>query len=58
MAMCPECWNSKPFFAGRCTSCNSTIGFIRQTVFQTVYAFTAIGGFALLAWIVYVGIRG
>jgi hypothetical protein len=44
MATCPECWNSKPFFAPRCTSCNQEIGFFMQLVFSTIAtAATVIG---------------
>ena len=45
MAMCPECWNSKPYFAPRCTSCNQEIGFIMQTVFTAVYVTVSLGLF-------------
>ena len=44
MATCPECWNSKPFFAPRCTSCNQEIGFFMQLVFSTIATAVTIGG--------------
>jgi hypothetical protein len=56
MAMCPECWNEKPYFAPRCTSCNQEIGFILQTVFQTVYVVVTLGlfygMFKFIGWLI------
>ena len=43
MAMCPECWNEKPYFAPRCTSCNEEIGFFIQTVFTVMYGVFTVG---------------
>ena len=42
MAICPECLQSKPFFARRCHSCNEEIGFLRQTFAMYVYYCTLI----------------
>ena len=50
MATCPECWNKKPFFAPRCTSCNQPIGFFVQLIFSTIATTVALGGFALIVW--------
>ena len=58
MAMCPQCWESKPFFARRCSQCNSYITFLAQTIFQSVYTATALGGVALIIFLLYIGIRG
>ena len=45
MAICPECLETKPFFARRCHSCNEGIGFMRQTVAMYIYYTTVIFGF-------------
>ena len=48
MAMCPECWNEKPYFAPRCTSCNQEIGFFLQTVFMVMYGAITAGLFFII----------
>jgi hypothetical protein len=37
MALCPLCQSSKPFFAPRCTSCNSNISFGNQLFGMIIY---------------------
>jgi hypothetical protein len=52
MALCPECQvTDKQFFAYKCHSCNSEIGFFRQLLWQTVYAVGSLLFFGLiLSW--------
>lgn len=53
MAICPECQvTDKNFFAYKCHSCNSEIGFFRQLLWQTVYVTAVLFlFFGILNWL-------
>jgi len=59
MAMCPNCHvDDKPFFAPKCYSCNTRVGFIEQCFFQLLYLVAAIGGFFGILWLIKVLLVG
>jgi len=51
MAICPNCHvEDKPFFAPKCYSCNTRVGFLEQCFFQLLFLTVAIGGFFFGLW--------
>ena len=54
MALCPACQSPKPFFAPRCTSCNSNISFGNQLFGMIIYYTVVFGGFYLFVkWLLF-----
>jgi hypothetical protein len=48
MALCPACQSPKPFFAPRCSNCNSNISFLNQLFGMIIYWTVVFGGFYLM----------
>jgi len=48
MAICPLCQSDKPFFAPRCSTCNSNITFGHQLFGMMIYFGVVFGGGYLL----------
>ena len=49
MAICPECFSKKPFWAPRCSECNEETGLLMQLWMWFVFY----GGQILIYWLLY-----
>lgn len=52
MAMCPKCWQEKPFLAERCPHCTADIPLGRQAEFSFYGLIGGLLGFAFVIWVI------
>lgn len=52
MAMCPRCFQDKPFLADKCPHCTADVPIRQQAEFSAASGMGAVAGFLFVLWVI------